>query len=102
LRLTACRASAAGPKPMNRPTPGLRGAAEDPVRQLERPEQLAVGEQHLGLAEHEHALLVQREGEALEDPGLRLGREVHEHVAADQQRRCARSARPRAGRAGRR
>ena len=44
-----------------------------------------MGDHHLRLAEHQHAAVAQREVEVPQDPALRLGVEVHQRVAADQQ-----------------
>jgi hypothetical protein len=67
--------------------PGARTVArpEDALRQADRREELRLRQQHLRLAEQQQAVLVQGEGEPLEHARLRVGGEVHEHVAARQQ-----------------
>ena len=64
---------------------GLGHFAEDAIGQFERFEQFAVGQQHLGLAEKQVAVLVQREVEPGENVALTLGIEIHQRVAADDQ-----------------
>ena len=58
---------------------------EDPPLDVRRAEQVGVRDEHLRLAQHEHAVVVEREVEPAQDPRLRLGVEVHERVAADEQ-----------------
>ena len=58
---------------------------EDPPLDVRRAEQVGVRDEHLRLAEHEHAVVVEREVEPAQDPRLRLRVEVHERVAADEQ-----------------
>ena len=64
---------------------GGRTLRKMPALEVDRREQVAVAEQHLGLAEEQHAAVGEREVEPGEDPGLGLGVEVHQRVAADQQ-----------------
>ena len=59
--------------------------AEQPALQIDRREQVGVGDQHLGPAEQQDPLVVEREVESAEDLGLSLGREVHERVSAHEQ-----------------
>src|SRR3954447_382440 len=59
--------------------------AKDAPLQIDGREQVAMGEEHLGLPEHEDALGLKREVQAAEDLRLRLGVEVHQRVAADQE-----------------
>ena len=59
--------------------------AEDPPLEVDRREDVAVRDHHLRLAEHQQAVVAQREVEVTQHATLRLGREVHERVAADQQ-----------------
>jgi hypothetical protein len=73
---------------------------EDALRQADRAEQLRLGQQHLGLAEHEQPVLVQGEGEALQDPRLRLGVKYMSTLRQDSSSTreigasCSRSCRP--------
>ena len=59
--------------------------AEHPPFHVDRREQGGVAQQHLGLAEEEDAVVGQGEVEPAQDPGLGLGVEVHQRVAADEQ-----------------
>ncbi len=64
---------------------GAADLAEEAPLELERLEQVRVREQHLGLAEEQHAARLEREVQAPHHVRLRLGVEVHERVAAQQQ-----------------
>jgi hypothetical protein len=86
----------------SRPAVPDRRGPEDALGEVHRGEQRRLGEQHLGAPQHEQPVLVQREGEALQDLRLRVGREVHQHVAARQEQHRARSGRRAAGRGARR
>ena len=64
---------------------GLAHLPEHAPLELDRREQILVRDQHLGLAEQQHAVVVEREVEPPQDLRLRLGGEIHQRVAADEQ-----------------
>ena len=58
---------------------------EDPLLEVDRLEDRAMHEQHLGSAEKQVTVVLERVMEAPQDAALRLRGEVHEGVAADQE-----------------
>ncbi len=63
----------------------FRDFAEDPLLEVDRSEELAPAQQHLGLTQEEVAILGERVVEARQDLGLRLRFEVHERIPGNQQ-----------------
>ena len=63
----------------------LRHLREDPLLRLHRAEERRVGQEHLRAAEKQIAVVIQGVVETRQDLALRLGREIDERVAADQQ-----------------
>jgi len=64
---------------------GRARLGKHPMRALHGLKEVARAQQHLDLAQHEISGLVHREVQPLQDPPLRLGVEVHQGVAAQQQ-----------------
>jgi hypothetical protein len=63
----------------------LHHFAEYPPLQIDRDEQVGVGDEHLRLAQQQQPLVIECEMKAAEDLRLRLGGEVHQRVAAHEQ-----------------
>ena len=61
-----------------------RDLSEDPPAAVDRFEEFAVRQHRLSLSEHEDATVVEREVKTFEDTRLRVGVEVHQHVARDE------------------
>ena len=83
VRADGSPASASAASRRRIPSPGaLRKTA---LLQVHRHEQIGVRQQDLGLPEEQEAVRDQAEVQPREHAALRLGVQVHEHVAADQQ-----------------
>src|SRR6266480_1745872 len=67
------------------PNRGLRYFGEDPMLEIDRREELASPQEHLGFPQEEVALLGQGVVEASQDFGLCILFEVHQRVPRDQQ-----------------
>ena len=63
---------------------GLDHLAEHPPLEVHGCEEVAVGDQHLRLAQNQHAVAIEGKLEAPQNLPLCLGREVHERVSADE------------------
>ena len=64
---------------------GSRRLAEYAMLDVDRREEVALIEQHLGFAEHQESAVFQREVETREDARLRFGGEIHQGVPADKE-----------------
>ena len=74
---------ATDPDPL--PHAALDHLAKDPPLEIAGANSVAVGDQHLRLAEQQNPVVASAKWKRREDPRLRLGGEVHQRVAADQQ-----------------
>src|SRR6188768_3724119 len=63
----------------------FRDNTEDPARQIHRKKHGRMAEEHLGAAEQEKTVGIERKRKPAENSRLRVGVEVHQRIATEQQ-----------------